>query len=53
MANGETRRKNLRPLARLVPYLMRYKPQLFGAIFFLLLAAGTTLTLARRRAQCH
>jgi len=41
----EEKRKNLRPLARLWPYLTRYKPQMFGAIFFLLLAAGTTLTL--------
>ncbi len=39
------RRKTLRPLARLWPYLSRYKPQVFGAVFFLLLAAGTTLTL--------
>ncbi|MGB7334798.1 MAG: ABC transporter transmembrane domain-containing protein, partial [Salaquimonas sp.] len=37
--------KNLRPLARLWPYLARYKGHMFGAIFFLLLAAATTLTL--------
>lgn len=43
---GENRRqRNLRPLARLWPYLARYKPQLVAAICFLLLAAGTTLTL--------
>lgn len=41
----ETRRRNLRPLARLWPYLTRYKAHLSGAIFFLLLAAATTLTL--------
>ena len=41
----ETRRKNLRPLARLWPYLTRYKGHLAGAICFLLLAAATTLTL--------
>ncbi len=39
------RRPDLRPLARLWPYLGRYKGHLFGAIFFLLLAAATTLTL--------
>lgn len=44
-ADKQARRRNLRPLAQLWPYLTRYKPQLFGAIFFLLLAAGTTLTL--------
>ncbi len=44
-AEKEAKRKTLRPLSRLWPYLTRYKPQLSGAIFFLLLAAGTTLTL--------
>ncbi|MCB1386798.1 MAG: ATP-binding cassette domain-containing protein [Nitratireductor sp.] len=37
--------RNLRPLARLWPYLARYKARVSAAIFFLLLAAGTTLTL--------
>ena len=41
----QTRRKNLRPLAQLYPYLARYKFQVGAAIFFLLLAAATTLTL--------
>jgi len=41
----EAKRRNLRPLARLWPYLTRYKGHLGGAIFFLLLAAATTLTL--------
>ena len=52
MANGnateaekDRKRRNLRPLARLWPYLGRYKPQVIAAICFLLLAAGTTLTL--------
>lgn len=41
----ETRRRALRPLARLFPYLLRYRALLAGAAFFLLLAAATTLTL--------
>lgn len=42
---SEKQRKSLRPLSRLWPYLTRYKPQLAGAVFFLLLAAAMTLTL--------
>jgi ATP-binding cassette, subfamily B, bacterial len=38
-------RKSLRPLARLLPYLTTYRGQLGGAIFFLLLASATTLSL--------
>lgn len=38
-------RKNLRPLSRLWPYLAHYKGHLAGAIFFLMLAAATTLAL--------
>ncbi len=41
----EKKRRSLKPLRRLFPYLLRYKPKLIGAIFFLLLAAATTLTL--------
>jgi ATP-binding cassette, subfamily B, bacterial len=43
----QTRQKGrtLRPLARLVPYLGRYRGLVGGAVFFLVLAAATTLTL--------
>jgi ATP-binding cassette subfamily B protein len=34
-----------RPLARLVPYVLRYRGMVAAAIFFLFLAAATTLTL--------
>jgi len=44
-AEKDRRRRNLRPLARLWPYLARYKLQVIAALCFLLLAAGTTLTL--------
>lgn len=36
---------SLRPLARLVPYIARYKFYVAGALFFLITAAATTLTL--------
>ena len=36
---------SLRPLARLLPYAAKYRVQVGFAIFFLLLAAATTLTL--------
>ncbi len=39
------RRRSLRPLARLMPYLGRYKGKVAAAIIFLLLAAATTLVL--------
>ncbi|MGB8819532.1 MAG: ABC transporter transmembrane domain-containing protein [Rhizobiaceae bacterium] len=38
-------RKSLKPLARLFPYMLRYKAQVAAAIFFLVLAAATTLAL--------
>ncbi|MEP0941294.1 MAG: ABC transporter transmembrane domain-containing protein [Rhizobiaceae bacterium] len=38
-------RVGLRPLARLLPYIMRYKGHLVGAFVFLALAAATTLSL--------
>lgn len=46
---------SLRPLAKLFPYILKYKPQVALAIFFLLLAAITTLTLpmAVRRVIDH
>ncbi len=39
------RRRSLKPLRAMLPYLWRYKRQLFAAGFFLLLATATTLTL--------
>lgn len=39
------RRRSLRPLRRLAPYVMRYRGMAAGAIIFLVLAAATTLTL--------
>ncbi|WP_306118766.1 MULTISPECIES: ABC transporter transmembrane domain-containing protein [unclassified Roseitalea] len=44
-AATNARTRTLRPLARLVPYIVRYKGLLAGAAFFLLLAAVTTLAL--------
>jgi ATP-binding cassette, subfamily B, bacterial len=40
-----SRDKSLRPLASLLPYLLSYRNHLAGAVFFLLLATATTLTL--------
>lgn len=48
VANDEhknQKRRNLRPLAKLFPYLLRYKPQVLAALFFLAVAAMTTLAL--------
>ncbi|EAS50708.1 ATP-binding protein, ABC-type transporter [Aurantimonas manganoxydans SI85-9A1] len=42
---AERKRRDLKPLARLIPYLKRYKAKVVGAIFFLSLAALTTLSL--------
>ncbi len=42
---NEEKRRSLRPLARLFPYLLRYKPQVTAATVFLFVAAITTLTL--------
>ena len=44
-AETERKRRNLRPLARLLPYVKRYRFHVGAAIFFLLLATATTLTL--------
>jgi ATP-binding cassette, subfamily B, bacterial len=41
----EKARRSLRPLARLLPYMARYRRLVAGACFFLLLAALATLTL--------
>ncbi len=48
-------RKSLRPLTNLLPYVRRYRTQVACALFFLLLAASTTLTLplAVRRVIDH
>ena len=43
--NSEKSRTTLRPLSRIYPYLKRYRIQVAAALFFLLLAAVTTLTL--------
>jgi ATP-binding cassette, subfamily B, bacterial len=43
-ADGAKRRA-LKPLRHLFPYLLRYKPLVIGAVLSLLLAAATTLTL--------
>ena len=55
LATLEQRRRSLRPLARLLPYVMRYRGLAIGAIVFLVLAAGTTLALplAMRRIIDH
>ena len=38
-------RVGLKPLLRLLPYVMRYRGHVFAAFFFLILAALTTLSL--------
>jgi ATP-binding cassette, subfamily B, bacterial len=38
-------RRSLKPLRRLAPYVLRYRGQVAAALFFLALAAATTLTL--------
>jgi len=54
-SDTEQRRKSLRPLARLFPYLGRYRGMVAAAIFSLTLAAAMTLTLplAVRRMVDH
>ncbi|QKV20412.1 ABC transporter transmembrane domain-containing protein [Oricola thermophila] len=42
---GDRKRQALRPLARLVPYVVRYKGLVIGAAISLVLAAATTLSL--------
>lgn len=41
----DRKRRSLKPLRRLFPYLLRYRGMVAGALFFLGLAAVTTLTL--------
>ena len=41
----QSKRRSLKPLSRLVPYVMRYRKLVAGAVFFLGLAAATTLAL--------
>ena len=52
---AERKRRNLKPLTRLVPYMARYKTKVVAAIVFLALAALTTLSLplAVRRVVDH
>lgn len=46
MGEGETKeRRSLAPLRRLAPYTLRYRGLMAGALFFLVLAALTTLSL--------
>ncbi len=51
----QPRGKALRPLSRLLPYLARYRSLVAAAVFFLVLAAATTLALplAVRRMVDH
>jgi len=53
--NEQRKRRSLKPLARLLPYLMRYRAMVAAALFFLALAAATTLALplAIRRMVDH
>ena len=44
-AEDRQARRSLRPLSRIFPYLGRYRGMVAGALFFLTLAAATTLTL--------
>lgn len=44
-SENSVKSNSLRPLAQLIPYIIRYRKTVFLAIFFLLLAAITTLTL--------
>jgi ATP-binding cassette subfamily B protein len=41
----DERRRSLRPLQRLLPYVLRYRQMVAWAVAFLVLAAATTLTL--------
>ncbi len=51
----QSKRRSLKPLSRLIPYVMRYRKLVAGALFFLGLAAATTLALplAVRRMVDH
>jgi ATP-binding cassette, subfamily B, bacterial len=41
----EKKRRSLKPLRRMLPYLMRHKGNVASAMFFLAFAAATTLVL--------
>jgi ATP-binding cassette, subfamily B, bacterial len=43
ITNQNTGRKSLKPLARLTPFLARYKPQIIKALIALAIASGSTL----------
>ncbi|OBQ78885.1 ABC transporter transmembrane domain-containing protein [Mesorhizobium sp. WSM3873] len=43
--SGDERRRSVRPLRNLFPYVMRYRKLAVGAIISLIVAAGTTLAL--------
>ncbi len=45
MASSEKSKSGVKPLARVFPYLLRYKGHVAGALFFLVMAAVTTLAL--------
>jgi ATP-binding cassette subfamily B protein len=55
MTAEDDRRRSLRPLRNLYPYITRYRWQVGAALFFLVLAAATTLSLplALRRVIDH
>ncbi|RFC67990.1 ABC transporter transmembrane domain-containing protein [Mesorhizobium denitrificans] len=44
-AETQAKRRSLKPLGRLIPFVMRYKGHVAAALFFLTLAGVTTLTL--------
>ena len=46
-APGETRRRDLKPLRLLLPFLLPYKLQIFGAMVALTVAAGTVLGMGQ------
>ncbi|TKT75393.1 ABC transporter transmembrane domain-containing protein [Aquamicrobium sp. LC103] len=52
---NDAKRRSLKPLRKLYPYVLRYRVLVLGAIFSLVLAAATTLTLpiALRRMIDH
>jgi ATP-binding cassette, subfamily B, bacterial len=52
---SEKKNRTLKPLGRLIPYLSRYRGHVAAALFFLVLAAATTLALplALRRMIDH
>ncbi len=45
METSDKSQYGIRPLARIFPYLTRHKKHIAGALFFLVIAAATTLTL--------